>query len=96
MIKDLPIYERGGKYIDDLHKNYIDSVSNENALGYKTFQDIVKLLTKRGEAKAGLSAHFIRFQYIGRVFEDMLSRLCEFQYLSTKFGNQVKGKVKKL
>lgn len=46
----------------------------DETLGLPTVRDLVKLLTKRGETKAGLSTTYIQFRYVGLVFKRMLGR----------------------
>ena len=75
---NLPIYYRGGKNVRTLHDAYATSL--KTTIGLKTFQDVVKLLTKRGEKKAGLSTYYIRFISLSQVFEGMLQRLAEILY----------------
>ena len=58
--KNRPVYERCGKCIRSLFKEYQDALSeNECSIGFPNFHDIVKLLTLRGESKSGLSTYYI-------------------------------------
>ena len=53
--KNIPVFERGGKCIQSLFKEYQDALpENEGSIGFSTFHDIVKLLNLRGESKSGL------------------------------------------
>lgn len=74
----------------------------ENQLGRDTFLDIVKLLTQRGEAKAGLSTYYIKFRHGVATFNDMLIRVDKLQYKADKLDSilhrckQLKEKWKKI
>ena len=58
--KYIPVYKRFGKCIRILFKEYHDSLpEEEDSIGYATFHYIVKMLTMRGESKAGLSTYYI-------------------------------------
>ena len=58
--KNRPVYERCGKCIQSLFKEYQDALpENECSIGFPNFHDIVKLLTLRGESKSGLSTYYI-------------------------------------
>ena len=51
--KNIPVYERGGKVIRSLFKEYQDSLpEDKGSIGFTTFHDIVKLLTMRGKSKS--------------------------------------------
>ena len=78
LFRNLPIYDRDGENGRTLNAAY--ATSFKNTIGLKTFQDVVKLLTKRGEKKAGLSTYYIRFISLSQVFEGMLQRLAEILY----------------
>ena len=91
---NLPIYERGGQTINDLHVAYTDSF--EQTVGFATFRDIVRLLTKRGEAKCGLSTYYIRFRYVGKLFEGMLAKLAHMPYTSSAATARIKVEIKDL
>ena len=50
--ENIPVYERGGKCIHSLFKEYQDALpEDEDSIGFSTFHDIVKLLKMRGESK---------------------------------------------
>ena len=94
LFRNLPIYDRGGQATKDLYAAYKRSF--DDTLGLPTFRDLVKLLTKRGETKAGLSTYYIRFRYVGRVFECMLGRLAEMPYTSSDVALSMKSKLSNL
>ena len=72
---NLPIYDIGGENVRILHAAY--ATLFETAIGFKKFQDVVKLLTKHGKTKAGLSTYYIWFRSLSQVFEGMLRRLAK-------------------
>lgn len=75
---NMPLYERGGKSVERLFEAY-KSVHPENQrIGRILFIDIVKLLTKRGESKAGLSTYYINLRYASSVFKQMQFRSTNF------------------
>ena len=41
---------------------------------------VLKLITKSGEAKAGLSKYYINIIYCGSIFLKMIQRIREFDY----------------
>jgi hypothetical protein len=74
----LPVYERGGTAIRDLFNTYVNAFpEKETRVGEPTFRDVVKLITKRGESKAGLSTFYIKLRYASQTFSLMLRRLQE-------------------
>jgi hypothetical protein len=76
----MPVYERGGKTKESLFKSYKDALQDPLLrVGEQTFLDILKLITKRGETKAGLSTYYIRMRYSSQTFLDMLTRLRELE-----------------
>ena len=55
-VQKFPMYERGGKGIRFLFKEYQDSLpQDKGSVGFKNFHDIVKLLTTCSDPKYGLS-----------------------------------------
>ena len=52
------------------------AVDQEKQVGRQTFNDMIKLLTKRGETKAGLSTYYIRMRYASNLFVSMMKRVC--------------------
>ena len=59
----MPFYERGGKFIKSLNKAYNDTFDENVRVGKPTFTKLIKLLTKKGESKAGLSTYYINLRY---------------------------------
>ena len=55
-----------------------NSFQIDERVGRHTFALIVKLLTRRGEAKAGLSTYYISLRYSGNIFISMMKRLASF------------------
>ena len=58
------------------------------------FHDIVKLLTMRGESKAGLSTYYIKLYHGKNVFDTMLDRIGEMD-LNDNFPINIIGFRKK-
>ena len=63
---NVPVYETGGKSQINVYDNYKLLTPKEVQLERTTFLDVIKLLTKRGEAKAGLSTHYTSFRHSGK------------------------------
>ena len=62
------MYERGDKGIRFLFKEYHDSLpEEEDSIGYATFHYIVKMLTMRGDSKAGFSTYYIKLCQVTNV-----------------------------
>lgn len=75
IFRNMPVYERGAQTAEELFQAYKDAVAESLTVGNPTFKDIVKLLTKRGQTKAGLSTYFIRMRDMGNTFISMLHRV---------------------
>ena len=75
VINNLPIYDRGGHSIGDLFSQYQKHIGADNAIGYDTFSTLIVLLTKKGEAKAGLSAYYTRFRHACATFKEIFEFL---------------------
>lgn len=76
----MPVYERGGKTKESLFQSYKNAYPDPLLqIGKPTFYEILKLITKRGETKAGLSTYYIRLRYSSKIFFSMLGRLRELQ-----------------
>ena len=75
VISNLPVYDRGGHSIIGLFKQYKEDVGEEDAIGEDTFTTLIKLLTKKGEAKAGLSAYYTRFRHACATFDEIFDFL---------------------
>eukprot|EP00559_Dactyliosolen_fragilissimus_P007958 CAMPEP_0184871406 /NCGR_PEP_ID=MMETSP0580-20130426/40701_1 /TAXON_ID=1118495 /ORGANISM="Dactyliosolen fragilissimus" /LENGTH=1005 /DNA_ID=CAMNT_0027374063 /DNA_START=1121 /DNA_END=4139 /DNA_ORIENTATION=- len=89
-----PVYERGGKSIESLNEAYNNVYNQDERVGMNTFTEIVKLLTKRGESKAGLSTYYIQLRYCGNVFVWMMKRVADFRFIDMETLNMVKEKAK--
>jgi hypothetical protein len=76
---NLPVYERGGLSFESMFEAYKAAFEDWERLGSDTFQDIVKLLTSRGESKAGLSTYYVKFRHLRDVFFAMLKRIPALQ-----------------
>ena len=63
---NLPVYETGGKSQVNVYDNYKLLTPKEDQLGRTTFLNVIKLLTKRGEAKARLSTYYISVRHSGK------------------------------
>lgn len=77
----IPVYERGGSTSEELFKAYKESVDTDLLVGEPTFRDMLKLLSKRGEMKAGLSTYYIRMRDFGKNFCLMMNRILEIENL---------------
>eukprot|EP00957_Ditylum_brightwellii_P208975 15359731-Ditylum_brightwellii.AAC.1 len=66
---NLPVFERGGQTVKGLHHAYVQSFHPNNTMCITTFKDLVRMLTKCGEAKCGLSTHYIRFRNACSLFK---------------------------
>ena len=74
--KNIPVYERGGKYIQIVFKEYQDSIrEDEGSIVFATFRDIVKLLVMHGDSKSGLSTYYIKLCRGKNVSDHMLYRI---------------------
>ena len=70
------VFDSGGYSRDYLLNKYMTEYPNAgHRVGKHTFQDLITLLTKRGEAKAGLSTYYIRFRSASKIFVEMMERL---------------------
>lgn len=76
---NLPVYERGGQSFESMFDAYKAAFEGEERIGYDTFVDILKLLTTRGESKAGLSTYYVKFRHLRDVFFAMLKRIPELE-----------------
>ena len=78
--KYMPMYERSGKCIQSLFKEYQDALlENEGSIGFLNFHDIVNLLTLSGESKSGLSTYYIKFRRENNVFDRILDRIGQME-----------------
>lgn len=82
MFQNISVYEWGGRTVDGLVEAYVKAVPTEECVGRQTFRDMIKLMTKRGETKAGVSTYYIRFRYSSNTFVMMMKRLDELEILS--------------
>ena len=96
--KSLPVYERGGISVKDLFGTYkeccVDNETNKQHVGYYTFCSIVKLMTKRGESKAGLSTYYISLRYGTSIFDKMMDRVSELTSGDMEISNATSKKLK--
>lgn len=77
LFRDMAVYDQGGKSQDDLLASYVGAIPSEERVGRQTFRDMIKLLSKSGETKAGLSTYYIHFRYSSNTFVLMMKRLEE-------------------
>ena len=76
LFKDMHVYDRGEHSFEYLLNTYINAYPNvDERVGKHTFHDLIKLMTKCGEAKAGLSTYYIRFRNASKIFVEMMDRL---------------------
>ena len=87
--KNMSVYQRVGMPIKDLHQAFQDSTNSQDRVGFYTFSQITKLLTKRGEAKAGLSTYYIQFRHCGSTFQAMIKA---FTNMAFQVGHKAKVK----
>lgn len=57
-----------------MFRAYKDDVTESLTIGNPTFSDIVKLQSKQGQTKAGLSTYYIRTCDKGNIYISMLHR----------------------
>ena len=89
VINNLPVCDRGGHSIDGLFKQYKEDVGEENAIGRDSFTTLIKLLTKKGEAKAGLSAYYTRFRHACATFEEIFNFLESMEEVKALDGIEI-------
>lgn len=73
----MPVYERGANTCEELFSTYKASMNEALTVGEPKFRDILKLLTKRGQTKAGLSTYYIRMRDFSKIFVRMMHRIKE-------------------
>jgi len=83
--KSLPVYERGGKSIESLNEVYSTVYRKEELVGIHLFVDIVKVITNRGEAKAGLSTYYTiqNMGTHGSITGKTMTRIICFDHITT-------------
>jgi hypothetical protein len=81
----LPVYQRGGKSLDNLFAEYKTSQQNisQPYLGEKSFVELTKMMTKKGQSKTGLSTYYVKLSHAFNVFNDMLRRLTRMDNVSS-------------
>lgn len=87
----MPVYERGGQTSEDMFIGYKEAVDSVLTVGEPTFRDLLKLLTKKGETKAGLSGCYIRLRHFGKTFGLTMLRIVEPGKYSS--GNEITDRV---
>jgi hypothetical protein len=78
VFRNMPVYIRGGDPIrENLYKEYGRCQREEGAkaIGKHTFEELTKLLTKKGECKTGLSTYYIKLRYATDQYQKMITRL---------------------
>ena len=88
--KNMPVDERGGKSIESINEAYNNSFAEGERVGRDTFVDLTKLLTKKGESKAGLSTYYINLRYSASIFTQMMKRVSCFPYADSDEQRAVK------
>ena len=63
---------------------------------HDTFVELTRLLTKRGESKAGLSTYYINLRYSASVFTQMMKRVSCFAYVDSDEQRAVKTEADSL
>ena len=89
--KNMPVYKRGGKSIESINDAYNIIFSEGERVGRNTFVELTKLLTKKGESKAGLSVYYINLRYSASIFTQMMKRVSCFAFASfdeQRFANK--------
>lgn len=94
---NMPVYERGGQNLKKMFRTYKEVFAEDTVklIGRDLFCDVAKLLTKRGEAKAGLSTYYINFRYRSQIFNKMLNRLMKNEY-EEPAREEIKAKLKQI
>ena len=75
IFKQLPIYERGGIPIKSFFLSYKQGTHQGLRVGRALFFDIMKILTKHGESKSGLSTYYISIRHALSIFVKMMKRV---------------------
>ena len=89
--KNMSVYERGGKSMESIFEAYSNTFEDKDErVGRDTFIELLKLLTKKGESKAGLSTYYINLRYHSKIFVEMMKRVSCFAYASSDEQEAVK------
>jgi len=88
--KNMPVYERSGKNIESINEAYNNTFAEGERVGRDTFVELTKLLTKKGESKAGLSTYYINLRYSASIFTQMMKRVSCFAYAGSDEQRAVK------
>ena len=80
---NVPVHEQGGKSIKSFFDAYCSAFQDrQERVGRDTFAELIKLLTKKGESKAGLSTYYISLRYNSKIFVMMMKRVSCFAYMN--------------
>lgn len=93
LFSNMPVYERGGKSVESIYGAYQNVYPDTFRVGVHTFSDLVKLLTKRGESKAGISTYYIQFRYCGKIFSEMVTRILDFPFSCVQDAANIKTEL---
>jgi hypothetical protein len=91
---NLPIYERGGQTIKDLHVAYTDSF--EHTVGFATFRDIVNYSQREVRLNVVCQLTISDSDMLERIYKGMLAKLAQMPYTSSAATARIKVEIKDL
>ena len=75
IIKNLPIYSRGGKAIEKLCQDYHRVFPDKKfRIGQRNFSKVVRILCKKGTIEIGLSFYFVKLRDVSAIFTRMMKK----------------------
>lgn len=77
VFENVPIYERGGLSLKNVFDKYCTIVEEERRVGTNMFYAIVKVLTKKGETRCGMSSYYVDLRHHSIIIDRMLLRIGE-------------------
>jgi hypothetical protein len=87
LFKNVPVFDRGGLSIKCLFSIYKQHTYNQERVGFPTFNNIIHLLTSKGETKAGLSTYYVDFRHYNQIVNSMLTRLEKLELEQQKIND---------
>jgi hypothetical protein len=96
IFRNMPVYERGGTSVQSLFEGYCAVYDTQSRVGRDTFSELLHLLSKRGETKAGLSTYSINLRYAISIFKLMLDKIGTFDYADNTKKLEAKARIKEL
>ena len=72
-LKNLPVYERGGKAKKKLWFDYRDvmKATNKKYLRRESFEELAGMKSKKGESKIGVSTYYVKLRYYIQIIKDI-------------------------